>query len=759
MGKQANTSKDALKRREPFYLRYPVFNLTAFITLLVIILVMFRFPVTEFIELKLYDFKFRYRGPIPAGKETVIIAIDDVSIKELGRWPWSREVLSRLVTRLKEAEPRVVGLDIIFAEREITAGVEALQQLHRSLAQANLATPKIAAVVEQEERRADVDRRLAQAIAAGSPTILGFYFTGVGGKAIRAKAEQFLGAKAIQASTYNLVRILDQKPRRLPLVGAQAAEVNLAEMTEAAAGGGYFNMVPDLDGIVRWLPLGVVYGPDIYAPLTLITLQHYLGRPPLAITLSQMGVEGIRLGPKEIPVDHFGRFLINYLGPPGAFTTYSAADVLAGRLPPGALKDKIALVGATAVGIYDLRVTPFSGVAPGIEIQATILDNILKGRFMQVPAAGHLPVLVIVVALGVILGLALTRVSAAWGFVVMIYLSLGYIAVNYFIFKQGWQLELFYPLAEIGGVYTSVTVLRFLAEEKERLRLKKAFQSYVAPTVVEEIIRHPERLRLGGERRELTILFCDVRGFTSLSETLEPEALVEVLHNFLNPMSEIIVRHEGTIDKYIGDAIMALFGAPLPLPDHAARACRTALDMTATLKRLDREWEAHGRPRLRIGVGLNSGVAAVGNMGSDRLFDYTAIGDNVNLASRLEGLNKYYETSILISAHTAQALQGAFILQEIDLVQVKGKKQPLAIYELLGEGAPDPPLAEFLQAYHEGIALFRQRAWQESAKAFAAAAHLHPKNCHVLRYVKLLEDFEKTPPGPDWQGVTVMEKK
>ncbi len=759
MDRKADGAKQSQKKREPFFRRYPTFNVVALITLVVIILVIFRFPLTEFIELKLFDLKFHFRGAQPAGKELAIVAIDDASIKEVGRWPWSREVIARLVTRLKEAEPRVIALDIIFAEREVTAGVEALSHLRQSLSQAGLMSPKVAALVEREEKRANVDRQLAQAIAQGPPTILGFYFSEVGGKVIGTKPEQFLGPKALQASTYNLVRVLDREPRRLPLVGARGAEVNLPEMTEAAAGGGYFNMVPDMGGVVRWLPLAIVYGPDIYAPLALVTLQHYQDRPPLGITLSQVGVENVRLGRREIPVDHFGRLLINYLGPPGAFSTCSAADVLAGRLPAGALKDKIALVGATAVGIYDLRVTPFSGVCPGIEIQATIMDNILRGNFLKIPAAGHIPVLLLVVALGVLLGLALPRLSAAWGLVVTLGLTMGYVGVNYYLFKSGWQLELFYPLLEIGGLYTSVTVLRFLAEEKERLRLKKAFQSYVAPAVVEEIIRHPEALRLGGERRELTILFCDIRGFTSLSESLEPEALVEVLHDFLNPMSEIIVQHEGTLDKYMGDAIMALFGAPLALEDHAPKACRTALKMLATLKRLDQAWEAQGRPRLRIGVGLNTGVVAVGNMGSDRLFDYTAIGDHVNLASRLEGLNKYYGTDILISAHTAQALDTKFILQEVDLVQVKGKKQPLAIYELLGEGSPEPHLAQFLEAYHEGLKLFRSRAWEESAQAFAAAGRLHPKDRHVERYLKLIEQFQVNPPGSDWQGVTVLETK
>ncbi len=759
MKEKTDGSKPGPAGEKPLWRRYPAFNLVVLITLAVISLIVFRFPITEFLELKLYDLEFRFRGPRPVGQEVAIIAIDDASIKEVGRWPWSREVAARLLTRVKEADPRVIVLDIIFAERQITEGVETLKRLSRSLSQTGLLSPSVAAVIKQEEVRADVDRRLAQAIASSAPTILGFYFNGVGGRTMGAQPEQFLGAKAVEASTYNLVRLLDRQPLRLPLLGAQGAEVNLPEMTEAAAGGGYFNMVPDPDGVVRWLPLAIAYGPDIYAPLALVALQHYWDGPPLGITLSQVGVDGIRLGKLDIPVDRFGRFNINYPGPPGAFRTYSAADVLAGRLAPGVLKDKIVLVGATAVGIYDLRVTPFSGVSPGVEIQAAILENLLEENFLKIPGAAPLPTLLIIAALAAILGVALTRLAAAGGIVVTFLLGLGYVAVNYALFLQGWRLELFYPLLAIGGVYTGVTLLRFLAEERARLRLRKAFQSYVAPAVVEEIIRHPERLRLGGERREITVMFCDVRGFTSLAEALEPEALVEVLHGFLNPMSDIIVQHGGTIDKYIGDAVMALFGAPLPIEDHAPRACRTALAMAAALKRLDQEWEANGKPPLRVGMGLNTGVAAVGNMGSDRLFDYTAIGDNVNLASRLEGLNKYYGTEILISALTARAVGNGFILQEVDLVQVKGKKQPLAVYELLGEGTPGPELREFLEVFHTGLGLFRERAWEESSQAFSWAARLHPENHHAQRYLKLVERFREQPPGPGWSGVTVLEGK
>jgi len=747
-------------RRLANFVKSPIVRWVAGITFLIAVLLIWRPTFTEFLELKLYDLKFRYRGACPPGPEVVILGIDDDSLKAVGRWPWSRENFSRLLTRVKEAGPKVVAIDVIFAERQETGGLKALKELQEQVSRQGLASPELLRLLEQQQHQVDVDRILAQVVGEAPPTVLGFFFRGVGGKTRILQAESLMEPTFVKASTFNLVRTLDAGPSRIPLMEAEGVELNLPEITEAAPGSGYFNMMPDADGTVRWFPMTIKMGPDFFAPMSLVSTKYFLGGPPLGITLSRLGVEEVRVGRKVVPVDEFGRLLINYLGPPGMIPTYSALALLEGKLPPEALKGKIVLVGATAVGIYDLRVTPFSGISPGVEIQATVIDNLLRDNFIRIPPLALPLALVLVLALGVLMGLVLRRLSATWGFIFTLWVVIVFVAGDYLLFSRGGlQLELFYPLGEIALVYLGITMQKFLAEEKERLRIRKAFESYVAPTVVSEMLKHPERLRLGGERRELSILFSDIRGFTSLSEDLAPETLVALLHDFLNPMSEIIVRNQGTIDKYIGDAIMALFNAPLETPEHARLACRTALEMTATLAALGREWAAQSRPMIRVGIGINTGVAAVGNMGSDRLFDYTAIGDNVNLASRLEGLNKYYGTDILISEGTARGLNGDFILREVDLVRVKGKMHPLTIFELLGEGTPEPELARFLTVYQEGRALFLDRNFAESARAFTRALELRPQDLPSRNYLELSQKYQETPPPPDWQGVRIHEAK
>jgi len=476
--------------------------------------------------------------------------------------------------------------------------------------------------------------------------------------------------------------------------------------------------------------------------------------------MSRLGVAGTRLGRRQVPVDSLGRLLITYLGPPGRFRYYSAAHVLDGTVPEKALQDKIVLVGATAVGIYDLRVTPFSGIAPGVEIQATVIDNILQGNFLKTPSFPQFQSLLVVLALGLTLGLVLPRLSATWSFLITVLVLGIFLLGNYLLFAyRGWQVELLYPLLQIGGVYTGVTIQRFFREERERVRIKRTFQAYVAPEVVNEILENPDKLGLGGDRRLITVLFSDIRGFTTIAETLEPEMLVELLHSFLNPMSEIIVEYGGTIDKYMGDAIMALFGAPIEKAGHPQAACRAALSMVAKLKSLSAEWQNQARPILDIGVGINTGEAVVGNMGSERLFDYTAVGDNVNLASRLEGLNKYYQTSILISKATADSLNGGFLLREVDFVKVKGKKDPLVVCELLAEGTPDLDLAKFLEYFQEGRRLFLGRRWQESSQAFTAALEIRPGDVPSLHFLELSRRYLTAPPGPSWRGIRTYAEK
>jgi adenylate cyclase len=746
-------------RRLAAFVKSPIATWIVGVTLVMCALVIWRPTFCEFLELKLYDLKFRFRGTIPAGGQVAILAIDDNSLKAVGRWPWSREDMARLLTRLKQAGPRVIALDIIFAEKQETSALQAITAL-RNEAIKQGCTPDVIKLLESEKKRADVDRVLAQVLQQGSPTILGFFFRSLGGKVGGVDVEKLMGSGFLRASTYNIVRLLDTKPSQVQLVSAVEIERNLPEITEAAAADGYFNMIPDPDGTVRWFPMTVLFGGEFFAPMSLVTLSHAQGRAPMAITLSRWGVDEIRLGRQPVPVDRYGRMLINYLGPEGLIPTYSAAALLNGTMPADALKDKIVIVGATAVGIYDLRVTPFSGTYPGVEVQATIMDNMLRGNFLRTPPFGLVIMLLILAALAVLLGLSLPRFSAAWAFIFTLIVMEGYVALNYLLFtRQGLQLELFYPLGLIVLVYLGVTMQRFLAEERERERIRKTFESYVAPTVVQEMLKHPEQLRLGGERREITVLFTDIRGFTSMSEHLDPEALVKLLHDFLNPMSNIIINQGGTIDKYMGDAIMALFGAPLIQSDHPRLACRAALEMVATLEALNRTWAEQGRPPLKVGVGVNTGPVAVGNMGSDRLFDYTAIGDNVNLASRLEGLNKYYGTNILISETTGKALGNGFILRDIDLVRVKGKAQAARIYELLGEGEPDPELARFLELYHRALALYREKHWAESLDPFAQALEVHPGDETCQHYINLAQKHHETPPAPDWEAVTVMDGK
>jgi adenylate cyclase len=713
------------------------------------------------LEMKFYDLMFNLRGAEPIGNEVAIIAIDDKSVKAIGRWPWSRNEITRLIEKLSFAQAKVIGFDIIFAEKQESCEVDMLSRLQGEMQRSAWKFPELQQWINRERRQIDPDASLAEQLKKFGNAVLGYYFQGLEQSPTGPGVFNLSISKdIIKSSCYDLVRWTSSVCAPCPLVTARGVEINLPRLTEAAADTGYFNAVPDPDGAIRTLPLVVGFQNDLYAPLSLSVLQRYLDNLPLQITLSDNGVLAIRLGRQNIPVDAYGRFRINFRGPAKTFPYYSFIDVVSGKISLETFHNKIVLVGATAVGIYDIRVTPFSSIFPGIEVHASIIDSILRKNFLWAPTGLFNPAALAVILMALIICFLQPRLRAWYGLALLVNMIFLYGYFNYFLFSRyEMYLQMIYPLSCLITVYVVVAFMRFIAEEKERMRVKAAFQNYVAPEVVNTMLQHPDMLHLGGEKREMTVLFSDIRGFTSLSEQMEPEVLVDLLHSYLNPMTETVFQHSGTMDKYIGDAIMAIYGAPLALRDHADRACETALAMIEKLHHLWDEWRAKGLPELKIGIGINSGTMTVGNMGSERLFDYTVIGDNVNLASRLEGLNKVYGTSILISEATQKLLQNSFIFREVDRVRVKGKRTSVSIFELRGHGQPQGQEAEFLQTFHEGLKAFRQGDWDSALKFFNSCQRIYPTDGPVLGLLKKIQEMTQQPLPPDWDGTTTLTEK
>ncbi len=739
----------------PTYLK-----LTLIIIMAVFLVNVYNPLVGQMMEFKLYDLMFKIRGPRPPGPEVVIVTIDEPSLKALGRWPWSRRTITRLVDSLTQAGALTVGFDIIFAEKEEDAGVEMLAKLEKEISQQGWRLPGLEKWVKNQQRGTDSDGDLAKALTRQGSALLGYYFFGVEAKNLGERRDLEIAPDMIKGSAYNLVRWTTAAARAFPLPTAKGVEMNIERLAHAASDCGYFNIVPDHDGTIRWVPMAIRYQDGLYAPLSLALLRDYWGRPPLNITIGDTGVQELRMGNKRIPVDAYGRFWINYCGPVRSFPHYSVIDILEGRIPASAFQDRIVLVGATAVGIYDIRVTPFANVYPGVEVHANIIDNFLRNNFLMVsigPWGWHLLALVL---LGLVMGWSIPRLHAWASFSLFVELAFAYMALNYYLFSRwNYYYQMVYPLQGLLSVYLGVGLMRLLNVERDRKRIKSTFQSFVAPEVVNEMLRHPEKLRLGGEKRDLTVIFSDIRGFTTLAETMNPEDLVNLLHTYLTPMTDIVFKNGGTVDKYIGDAVMAIYGAPLELPQHADHACFTALDMVTTLRELCQQWTSRGWPCIQIGIGVNSGPMTVGNLGSERLFDYTVIGDHVNLASRLEGLNKYYGTNILLSGYTAALLQDPFILREVDKVKVKGKKAPVVIYELMGLGQPDDEQVSLLQTFAAGLAAFRGFRFPEAVEFFSSCLSLFPGDGPSRLLLERSREFMVSPPPDDWDGATAMTEK
>jgi adenylate cyclase len=503
------------------------------------------------------------------------------------------------------------------------------------------------------------------------------------------------------------------------------------------------------------MPLMIQGGDDIYPPQSVLCVWHYLGKPQLAVRSGPYGVDGVQIGERFVPTDEAGRMFINYRGPPQSFPTYSISDILAGTLPSGTFKDRIVLVGATAIGIGDIRTTPFGPLFPGPEVHANVVDNILAGDFIEKPRWSTVFDLSAIVSLGLLLGLILPRTSALAGVLFSGVLFAAYVLAAYWLFaKARIGLNMVYPLFTVAATYTVLTLYRFLTEERERKRIRNTFQQYVAPDVVELILKDPAGVRLGGEEKVLTALLSDMEGFSTYSERHTPKEVITVMSDYYAEMTDEIFAVQGTLVEYVGDELFALYGAPVTQPDHAKRACACALAMRARRAALGDAWEKIGRPRIKARTGINTGNMLVGNIGSKYRIHYAATGDAVNLASRLEGLNKIYGTEIIISGDTAELVAGAFRLRELDLTRVKGREQALRIYELIS--AADMPLPaeqeKLLRLYEAGLTPYRERRWDEALELFGKCLRVRPNDGASKLMEWRCRTYRDNPPPEDWDG-------
>jgi adenylate cyclase len=735
-------------------------KITLFIIFTALILFFMDITFLRFMELKALDLRMVSRGKIASGGETVIVTIDEKSLSELGRWPWPRSVIARLVDQLKAYGAKVVGFDVIFSEPDENSSLKTIAELSRELEKSGSQDANLRGFLNKKRSIADTDAVLAKSIEKAKNVTLGYFFH------TSAKDVGYITPEQVKASADNIANGRYQmiqaakKADEQAFIHAYAAVPNLKILADVSENSGYFNAFPDSDGVIRWAPLVVKFQNDYYSSLPISMLLQYLEWPMLSLKIADFGVESVKLDNLVIPTDEAGRLLVNFLGPAKSFPHHSVTDILHNRLSPELFKDKIVIVGATATGIYDMRVTPFSSVYPGVEIHATVIDNILHQNFLVHSGWTKFIDICTILLLGFIVGVVVPRARAVHGVLLILIMLAVFVGINTYLFAHyNIWLNLIYPVLTMMTIYLAITVYRYITEEREKKKIRGAFQYYLTASVINEMLKDPTKLKLGGDKKALSVLFSDIRGFTTVSETLTPEELVHLLNEYLTAMTDIVFKYDGLLDKYMGDAIMAVYGAPLDQPDHAVRACRTALDMLEELKKLQKKWSDEGRPVLHIGVGVNSGDMVVGNMGSQMRFDYTVMGDSVNLGSRLEGINKEYGTNIVISEYTYAAVKDILLCRELDSVRVKGKKLPVKIYELIGEKKDAAPHEAFLRRFEAGLEKYKQARWDEAIAAFRQVLEIRPGDPPSEIYIRRCEDLKESPPPEPWDGVFTMTKK
>ncbi|MBI1215612.1 MAG: CHASE2 domain-containing protein [Alphaproteobacteria bacterium] len=705
--------------------------------------------------------------PRHPGNGVAIVDIDEDSLSRIGQWPWPHTVIGELTKDLRKMGARSVGFDIVFAEPDRTSPGNLARRLP--------VTPETGPIIESLETMQDNDEVFAKDIREAGHVCLGFAVSNQSRDISPwLKPPKYLvtgkgpGPKDFVQSETNFVA---------PMPGLVAA----------ADGVGVFAARPDSDGIIRRIPLlvghmnrrGQTY--QVFPALSLETLLLGVGGKdaPYRINMSRAGktswgsettftgIRSLGVGAYNVPTDLSGYFYIYYAGHrPSLYIP--AWKILNGTAPAQAIKDKIVLVGTSAIGLFDLRSSPIDRVVPGVEMHAEIIDQIMQQQFLKRPFMLQAQELLATALAGILIIFLMPYVSTgALALVSAIFIAGGFVGGLYCYQNYGLLIDPVLPTLIYLTLFILSSILTNMRSEAQKRAIRQAFSHYISPVLMEELAGNPEKLKLGGEVRELTVMFTDIRNFTTISESMDPADLIKMMNDFLTPMTSCVLENRGTIDKYMGDAMMAFWNAPLEDPDHAKNACRAALDMVKSLAPVNEAQkqaaEAAGRPfhELRAGIGLHSGKSSVGNMGSKQRFAYSALGDTVNLASRMESQTKGYGVNIMISEGTHK-LAPDFAVIELDLLTVKGRSEPERVYALLGDAQmlEDAAFKDFRALHARMLETYRARKWDEAVETGKACEKLHPElgGLYAL-YRRRIEIYRENPPPDGWTGVWVATEK
>jgi adenylate cyclase len=702
-------------------------------------------------ELLAYDARLRLFMPKTLDPRVVILDIDEKSLNAEGRWPWSRNKVALMVKQLFERyKVSVVGFDIAFAEADPSSGLASLDAISKGELKDN---PDYQAWLQRSRGSLDYDQIFAEEVGK-HPVVLGFFLGGKTDKSGDLPLPSFI-SKSLGNANWEYIHN-----------EATGYSGNIAALQKQATAAGHLYPSLDFDGVTRRVPMYMKYGEGFYEAFSLAIARTYMGNVPaqLKVDPPRVGnlalIPWVQIGKTTIPLDERMSALVPYRGASGVYRYVSATDVIRGTLAPDELRDRIVIVGTSAQGLLDLRSTPVREDFPGVEVHANLVSGFLDENIMYKPPEVLAISVLTLLIIGIPLAILLPKLSALGSTATVALIALLVLSANIWTWKYyHYVLNIAAPMLMLALLYLLNMAWGFFMEARSRRLITGLFGTYVPKELVAQMSRNPEEYSMRGESREMTVLFSDVRDFTSISEGLTPEGLKDMMNSYLTEMTEVIQQKQGTIDKYIGDAIMAFWGAPLSDPQHALHGVEAALDMQRRIRSLDPEFIKRGWPVLNIGVGLNNGEMNVGDMGSRFRRAYTVLGDSVNLASRLEGLTKEYGVGILVSENIVKAAEG-FVYREVDRVVVKGRQEGVAIYEPIGKvGVIGETQLQEIDRFHKALEQYRKQRWDDAEGVLKNLAYAAPESKLYKLYLKRIQHFRANPPGPMWNGLWVFTTK